>query len=181
VSEGETVIYVAASLDGYIADRECGVKWLDAYNSKDFKFEEFFEKIDAIVMGRATYDQVIEMDVPWPYGARRCVVLSRRDLPAAGPCHVERHSGGIEPLITDLRKENKRIWIVGGGEVFKAFLKTGAVDELNLFVLPILLGDGVKLFPPQDSGGALELLSATPFENGVVRLDYTKENESATA
>jgi dihydrofolate reductase len=164
--------YIATSLDGYIAAADGGVDWLQDFQAQDFGFAEFLEDIDTVILGRATYDQVRSFGVDWPYAGKRAVVLTSRpveDLPDG----VEPWNGPVEQLAAKLRAEGGGdAWVVGGASVQRAFLEAGAFDRIELFVIPILLGDGVPLWPRSERQHRLSLTTMKVLEGGVVRLDY---------
>ncbi|MFQ5561996.1 MAG: dihydrofolate reductase family protein [Parvularculaceae bacterium] len=178
MSARRLVIYIAASLDGYIADADGGVGWLHDYHSKEIDFSAFDATIDTFVMGRKTFEKALTYG-PWKYSARRAIVVTNRPLENP-PENVEAYDGDIGALAASLREEGGRnVWIMGGGEIVRAFLNAEAWDEMNLFIMPVVLGDGIRLFPNPSERRALTLTSAQSFANGVVRLDYEKANPAA--
>ena len=162
-------LYAAASLDGRIADAEGGVGWLAPFEAAgDYGLGRFMERVSCVVMGRRTYEQARGFGA-WPYEGKRLVLLSHAalpDLPAGATCH----SGPIARLVPALRREPGDAWLVGGAEVFAQFLRAGAVDRIEMFLMPLLLGAGPALLPAGQ--GAFRLLEHEAFPNGVVRLAY---------
>ncbi len=164
--------YLAASLDGYIADAEGGVDWLEEFQSYDFGFDAFLAEIGTVVMGRATYDQVMGFGGDWPYAGKRALVLTHRPLGDA-PEGVEACQGDIPALLERLRAaEGGDVWIVGGATTQKAFLDAGGLDRLELFLIPVLLGDGVPLWPKGGPVRKLLLRKSESLPGGMIRLDY---------
>lgn len=165
------VAYIAASLDGFIAAEDGSVAWLEAFQATDYGYAAFFGGIGTLVMGRATYDQVLRFGA-WPYGGKRCLVLSRRGI-AHPPEGVEAWRGDLALLAAHLAGLKERVWVVGGGKLIAGLLAEGALTELDLFVMPLLLGRGTPLFagghPPAQT---LTLLETQSWPNGVVRLRY---------
>lgn len=165
------VAYIAASLDGFIAAEDGSVAWLETFQATDYGYAEFFGGIGTLVMGRATYDQVLHFGA-WPYEGKRCLVLSHRGI-AHPPEGVEAWKDDLASLAAHLRAAKQRVWVVGGGKLIAGLLAEGAITELDLFVMPVLLGRGVPLFagahPPP---GRLKLLDTQTWPNGVVRLRY---------
>ncbi|MCT8159045.1 dihydrofolate reductase family protein [Pseudoruegeria sp. SHC-113] len=161
--------YMAASADGYIADAGGGVGWLEAFNGVDTGYAGFIAGIDTVVMGRKTYDQVIGFDVGWPYEGKRCVVVtsspltSRLGLP-------EVWSAGLPALASELVEA--KAWAVGGARLQADLIRLGALDWLDLFVMPVFLGAGVPLFPSEGPPQALALQEQESFEGGIQRLRY---------
>ena len=165
------VAYIAASLDGFIAAEDGSVAWLEAFQATDYGYADFFGGIGMLVMGRATYDQVLRFG-PWPYAGKPCLVLSRRGI-AHPPAGVEAWKGDLASLAAHLGAAKERVWVVGGGQLIAGLLAEGAITELDLFVMPVLLGRGIPLFagghPPAQQ---LTLLDTQTWPNGVVRLRY---------
>ncbi len=166
----QIVIYVAVSADGFIATPDGGVAWLEAFPAQDVGYDEFFATVGTVVLGRATYEQVLGFG-PWPYAEKRGVVLSSRPLEGL-PAGVEVHAGDVRELATELRRDPRDTWLVGGAQVFSAFLDAHAVDRLELYVAPVLLGGGIPLFAPSARVRSLTLVGTERFENGLVRLAY---------
>ena len=165
-------VYIAASLDGFIADRDGGVDWLKPFDAEpDYGYDAFAETIATVVMGRATYEQVRGF-AEWPYEGKRIVVLASRAVePLASALEVR--NGDLAPLATELRAcAGGDVWIVGGGKAIRGFLDLGAVDTFELFVIPVLLGGGVPLVAPSPDRTRLQLDETHAFANGVVRLRY---------
>lgn len=164
--------YMAASLDGYIADRDGGVAWLDPFNAVDCGFERFFGEIRTVVMGRATYDQTRGFSADWVYAGKRGIVVTSKPL-LDPPTDVVPWTSGIADLIQHLRGLNDGdVWIVGGSQLQCALLEHDALDRLELFLIPVLLGGGVPLFRPGARTAAWQLDAVESFDLGLVRLDY---------
>ncbi|MCB4769435.1 dihydrofolate reductase family protein [Ancylobacter sp. Lp-2] len=164
--------YMATSLDGYIADAGGGISWLKPFDSVEFGYERFIAGIDTVVMGRGTFDQLLSFDAGWLYAGKRGLIVTSRPL-AAAPAGVTAWRHGVPALIAELRARDGAAWVVGGAGLQADFLAAGAIDRLELFIIPVLLGNGVRLFPP-DSLDPLQLVlresEALPL--GMVRLAY---------
>ncbi len=164
--------YMAASADGYIADRDGGVGWLDPFNGLDYGYTAFIAQIRTVVMGRATYDQARGFGPDWVYAGKRGIVVTSSSLHDA-PADVTAWHDDLPGLAAHLRAlDDGDVWIVGGSQLQSALIEIGALDRLELFYMPVLLGNGVPLFRAGKDIRALQLEAAEPFENGVVRLDY---------
>lgn len=165
--------FIAASLDGYVADKDGGVDWLKPFEAVDYGYDAFIAQIGTVVMGRTTFDQIPSFGVGWPYAGKRGIVVTSRDLesPYDG---VEAWRAGVEALIPRLRaQDDGDAWIVGGAALQSAFIAAGAMDQLSLFIVPVTLGDGVPLFPKHDRGAnRLQLLDVAALDRGMVRLNY---------
>lgn len=168
-------VCLAVSLDGYLADANEGVAWLDPHVPKEMDFAAYVGGFGAVVMGRKTFD--FGMAHGGDFGVTGpTVVLTRRKLVKA-PEHVEAYRGDLKKLVERLRRRlrgtGKDIWLMGGGEAIDAFLSAGLVDRLELTVIPTLVGDGVPLFPPHSRGlHGLRFASHRIYSNGVVELCY---------
>ena len=169
MAEARFRLYMAVSLDGMIADADGGVDWLNRWDDVDYGTKAFMAEVDVLVMGRATYDQVCGFG-DWPYAGKHVVVLTSRPL-ADAPAGVEGTSD-LAGLIVELRDEAARVWIVGGAATASGFLAFGAVDSVELFIMPVLLGAGVPLFVGDGPEADLKLRQTRAWPNGVVELIY---------
>jgi len=167
-------LYVAASVDGYIATPDGGIGWLAPFEEQDYGYDDFIAGIGTVVMGRRTFDQTRSFDV-WPYAGKRTVVLTSRPLPSPPP-GVAMWSGNVVPLIDSLREgDGGDVWLVGGALAVRPFLDYDAVDRLDLHIIPILLGDGIRLFDRSSHAARLRPRKTLSYRNGVVRVIYEKE------
>ena len=170
----EIILYIASSLDGFIARKDGDVSWLDACQTEgqDYGYSEFLSTIDLIVMGSRTYEQLKSFG-PWPYGEIKTYVLTGRDLPVQGGANLAIYHGSAEDLTQKIRYESqKSIWLLGGAAVARSFLKVGAVDAIILPIIPVLLGEGISLFGENGADSTLQLKEARLYQNGVVQLHY---------
>lgn len=144
-----TVYYAALSADGFIAAPAGSVGWLDSFNSPELGYEVFLKTVGAVVLGRATYEQTLTF-VPWPYVGKLGLIVTARPL-AAVPEGVQAVTVAELPaaLAEMQAKAQGDVWIVGGGMTARACLDGGGIDELELYVVPCLLGDGISLFAPR--------------------------------
>ncbi|KTG08441.1 dihydrofolate reductase family protein [Haloferax profundi] len=176
MSAGQVTLYVASSVDGYIADDQGGVEWLDEFGQETGDegiaddYEEFFDSIDCLVMGATTYEQVLSFG-EWPYGDRPTYVFTHRELSRATDA-VEFVAGDIDSLATELEETYEHIWLVGGAQLAREFLRTGHVDDLRLSLIPVLLGSGIQLFSTNDEPRRLQHLVTRAYRSGIVELHY---------
>lgn len=172
------IAHIAISADGLIADRHGQIAWLEQFGAAaDFGFEEFLEGIDALVMGRRTFDQVAGFGGAWPYGSRPTLVLTHRPLPVNAPASAR---GATEAELTEaLIGAPGRIWIVGGGATLAFCLRRGLLDEVALFVMPILLGEGTPLVGRINKAARLTLIRSEALSHGVTKLSYTVHGAGA--
>lgn len=178
---GEVVLYIATSLDGYVADEDGDVEWLETFEDsyedgeEGSSYETFFEDVDCLVMGSNTYEQILSFG-EWPYEDRRTIVTTQRDLRRAND-HVEFFSGEVGGLVRSVTDDYDRIWLVGGAALAQSFLAEGHIDEVRLSIVPVLLGGGIALFGPSSVPRRLHLTDETAFESGIVELHYEVRDE----
>lgn len=171
---GEIIYYVAASLDGYIADAEGGVDWLPQGESEDYGYAEFYGGVDALVMGRHTYDQVLGFGV-WPYDGKPTYVFTNR-APDENPHGVE--FVGIEPaefMRSIASRYSRTVWLVGGANLVERFRRDGLIDEYLIHVIPVALGRGIPLFGGDAPHTPVTLVESRPYDDGVVMLHYRRD------
>lgn len=165
-------VYIAMSLDGYIAPPDGSVDWLEPFFEEDYGYESFIREISCAVMGRITYGQVLDFG-EWPYPDHDVYVLSRSPIDGL-PERAFAWSGVPGDLVRHLGEEDLAgdCWLIGGGQTIREFARVGLIDEFEVFVMPTLLGAGIPLFPSPFPAGELQLDSVMAWENGVVRLLY---------
>ena len=156
----------AVSLDGFIADPGGGVGFLDAFTGGAYG-TEYITRGEAIVMGRGTYDDGLKLG--WKGDKRRVVLLSRDKGEAQ---YVDEISSDPAAIAASLRKTASYVWVMGGGRTASAFLEAGALTDVIITVVPVVLGGGTPLFGPLRKPAALKLRSSQRFDDGVVTLDY---------
>jgi len=173
----EIRLYVATSIDGFIADEHGSVDWLAPYPNDPVLFERFTRDIGTIVSGRTTYDQGRRLG--WPQGIPTIVVTSRPLEPAP---QVSAFGGRLDTLIADLRATERDVWVIGGGRLMASFLDAGAVDRMAIFVVPVVLGRGTPLFAGLQRPQTLRFVSAGPHgEDGIIRLIYEPDDAFTTS
>lgn len=171
------ILYIASSLDGFIAGRNGDISWLDAYQveGEDYGYSEFLKIIDTIVMGSRTYEQVLSFG-SWPYEGFKTYVMTKRQHEPAERAKVEFCSGDLDSFVPRIRREShKDIWLVGGASLAQSFLKHRFIDEMILSIIPVILGDGISLFGRSQEEYRLELLRSESYDNGIVQLHYKLE------
>jgi dihydrofolate reductase len=166
-------VYIAQSLDGYIAGPDGGIDWLRPFDSVDYGYEKFIAEIGTVVMGRASYDLARSFG-EWPYPTARSLVITSRPLDDAPP-NVTRVGGEIPRLVNALRGSGgKDTWVMGGAMAINAFLTAQAVDRIDLFTVPVLLGNGLPLFERGRPETALKLVSTQTYDKGLARQSYVR-------
>lgn len=168
-------VFVGISIDGFLARRDGTLDFLPE-DPGDHGYEAFIATIDAIVMGRNTYDFVLSYP-GWHFGKRRIVVLSSRPipLPAAPEAVVEQMSGEPEAIVAALAAKGAHNLYVDGGLTIQRFLRAGLVDRLILTRVPVLIGQGIPLFGELAKDIRLRHISTRAFDNGLVQSEYQVE------
>ncbi|MBS6216184.1 MAG: dihydrofolate reductase [Clostridiales bacterium] len=174
---GKTVLYLAVSVDGYLADERGGVSWLAGDGSEPDapgSYPAFLGTVDAVVMGWTTYHRLVTELSPdrWPYEGRPCYVVTlRKEVDREG---IFFWNGELTVLADQLKAEHGgNVWICGGASVAGQLLKEGRVDRLWLSIIPTVLGKGVRLFPELSQELPLKLVGTERW-NGIVDLVYEK-------
>jgi len=166
------VLFIATSLDGYIATEDHNLDWLFAVEGEgDNGYSKFYDSIDTILLGRITYDWIMKNEKSgWPYKDKECYVFSRTKKDDHNDVTFI-HEDAVQFTKNLKTQSGKDIWIVGGGELLSAFMKESLVDELIISVTPVLLGKGIPLFKDNDFQTPLTLISVDRF-NQFVELHY---------
>ncbi len=173
------IAYIATSADGYIARPDGDVEWLNRRpDDVDYGMKEFYSTIDTILWGRKTYDWLLSYYKP--RGRTRGLfdtklanyVFSRTppERPARG---VEFVSEDVQAFARRLRaRPGKQIWMMGGAGLIASFLDAGEIDEFDIHVIPVFIGEGIPLVAPRHRDVPLRLRSSKKYPDGVVRLRY---------
>lgn len=171
-------VYIATSVDGFIAGPEGDIDWLHrpeyaATEMQGLRYEEFISTVDALVMGRNTYEKVLTFDT-WPYGETPVVVLSSREItiPEEARHTVRVEAGEPQAIVARLAAEGKKHLYIDGGVTIQRFLAARLIDEITITRIPILLGTGIPLFGMFGVEQKLQLLHALPSDSGFVQERY---------
>jgi dihydrofolate reductase len=170
-------IHMVASLDGYIAKPDNSIGWMDTKDihekgirDEDIDVAGFLAGIDCYVMGAKTYEHALELG--WPYGDKPVFVLTRRALPASKST-VTFLSGELDNLVTkQLIPKYKNIWMVGGADLTREFLRLGLADDIRITIAPVLIGGGTPFFDQLRQEVSLHLKEVSAYRNGYVELWY---------
>jgi dihydrofolate reductase len=164
------ILFIADSLDGYIAKKDHGIDWL--FTDQDYGYKEFYASIDTALMGRKTYDAMLKMEGGNFIPDKQVYIFSKKLDKAVYENYEVIKSDMIEFTRSLLKKPGKDLWLIGGGEIIKAFLENRLVDEIVLSIHPILLGSGIPLFPEGDYFTHYETVECIKFDSGLVQLKY---------
>ena len=161
--------FVACSLDGYIATPDRRVDWL--FQDGDYGYEEFYEKVDTVLMGRHTYEFILAGG-RWHFPGKEAWVFST-SLRTSPLKEVHVAQGDAAAFVRELKgRPGQRIWLVGGAGLAGPILAAGEVDELVVSIHPVTLGDGVPLFPKGEGRTQWRLRATKSWPNGLVQLTY---------
>jgi dihydrofolate reductase len=175
LQEDESVrasVFVGTSLDGFIARGNGDLDFLDAGGGEPHGYEEFMVTVDALVMGRKTFETVLTFD-SWPYGTRPVFVLSSRPLATApAGAVVERMSGTPADIVAQLVTRGLQHIYVDGGVTIQRFLQAGLIDRLVITRVPVLIGSGIPLFGPLLRDIPLKHVATRQYASGLVQSEY---------
>ena len=167
----KATVFVGASVDGFIARLDGDLDWLP-HDAEEHGYEAFFASIDALVIGRHTYETVLSFDA-WPYGTKPVYVLSSTPLkpPPAGAI-VQHLSGDPRDIVSQLSAKGVQHAYVDGGITVQRFLRAGLIQRLIITRIPVLIGTGIPLFGPTDRDIRLRHVSTREFPSGLVQSEY---------
>ena len=174
-------IHMVSSLDGYIAKKDNNISWFETGDSYENgvtvtaeEVKEFLKNIDCYVMGSRTYEHALELSKSygWAYGDVPTIVLSHRELPVNRP-NIELYSGDLHQLVNEqLKPKYQNVWLVGGAELTKDFIRLKLADEIRQSIQPIILGDGMPFYDQIGQEQALHLKDLKAYKSGMVELVY---------
>jgi dihydrofolate reductase len=166
-------VFIATSLDGYIAREDGAIDWLPA-NPEPHGYDEFIASVDAIVIGRKTFETVLAFG-GWFYGKTLVVVLSSRasELKAPDGANCDFMSGDPRDVVTALEERGIKHIYVDGGVTIQRFLEAGLIQRMVITHIPVLLGSGIPLFGPLSRDVRLQHIDTKNFPSGMVQSEYT--------
>ena len=165
-------VFIATSLDGFIARANGDIDWLPPDGGEPHGYDEFMATVDALVMGRKTFETVLTFDT-WPYGAKPVFALSSRTLPIApAGALVERMSGDPSEIVSQLTARGIRHIYVDGGITIQRFLQAGLIQRLIITRVPVLIGAGIPLFGATSRDIALNHVATRHYASGLVQSEY---------
>jgi dihydrofolate reductase len=170
-------VFIATSLDGFIARPDGDIEWLHEVEQigggDDAGYRAFFGSIDALVMGRGSFEKVLEFD-GWPYESKPVIVLSKSltEVPDTLRDRVRINTSAPQELIEQLSQEGYARIYLDGGKVIQSFLRAGLVDDMTVTTIPILIGKGIPLFGDLEKDIKLRLLESKSWPNGFVQSTY---------
>jgi len=174
----KVILYIATSLDGYIAKPNDDLDFLSIVEQvgQDYGYADFVKTIDTVIIGRKTYDKVISMGIESPYADKDTYIITRTSRPTIGL--VRFYTGDLKSLVERLKSEKgKNIFCDGGTEIVNELLKNDLIDEFVISIIPILVGNGTKLFNDGRPQLKLDLVSTKQYEKGLTQLHYKRTDK----
>lgn len=171
-------VFIATSLDGYIADKSGGLEWLHAIpnpEGSDMGYGAHIDRIDALVMGRNTLDMVLSFDVEWPY-SKPVFVLSNTmtSVPEGYEDRVFLVSGPLKDIVKQLNEKGFNNLYIDGGVTIQSFLKEDLIDEMIITTMPVLLGGGSPLFGDLEAPLNFKLVKSETFLGAIAQNHYVR-------
>ena len=167
--------YIATTIDGYIADEQGNIDFLNDFQTIDCGYDHFIEKIDTIVMGRKTYEAICAFGIDWPYPNQKTwIITSQADLKMTD-ANIEIWQGDLSTLMSSIQfEQDKNCWILGGGELISSIIALGYMDQLEVYITPVLLGSGIPLFTQQNySSIQIQKVESNLIGNTITQQIYT--------
>lgn len=171
----KVVVYIACSIDGYIAKPNDDLSFLSIVEQEgeDYGYSAFIGTVDTVVLGRKTYDWVMKQVPVFPHADKETYVITRTARPPVGKTSF--YTGDVKALVERLKRApGKTIFVDGGAELIHCLLQDHLVDEFYISIIPILLGEGVRLFKEGFSEQMLALVDVKQFKKGLVQLHYQR-------
>ena len=168
-------LYIAMSLNGKIAQADGSVEWLENIpnpENHDYGYHQFYDNIGSTIQGFNTYQQILDWGIDFPYAGKENYVFTRKQG-LKNTEHVTFINENHVEFTKNLKeKEGKDIWLIGGGQINTLLLDAGLIDELQIFVMPIVLSSGIELFENLPKETSLKLIEENSFTTGAVELKY---------
>lgn len=173
------ILYISASLDQRIAEPNGGLEWLSEFpniHKMDYGYKDLLASVDTIIMGGRTYREFLNMDVIWPYPEQMTYVVSRHQWAAKDS--ISFITENVIETVAELRNQaGKDILLVGGGELISTFLASDLIDEMQICYVPVILGNGIPLFPEQPTESKWELISSKTNGSNILTVKYEREHD----
>lgn len=172
----KVVLFIAASMDGYIAAPNDDLSFLSLVNKEgeDYGYASFIKTVDTVIVGRKTYDWVMANVPEFSHADKTTYIITRSPKPAIG--NTTFYTGNLKDLVAELKsKKGKNIFCDGGSEIIQELLNEKLIDEMTVSIIPILLGEGTRLFKDGRPEQKLKLVSTKQFDTGLTQLHYLFE------
>ena len=156
------ILFIATSLDGFISGQNDEIDWL--FHDQDYGYKAFYNSIDTVIMGRKTYDISLKLEKE-PFKENKIIVFSKKK-------NVEYIQTPIQFVKEIKKQKGKDIWLVGGSEIVSILLNNNLIDEMRIFIHPLILGKGKELFKDIKNKIKLELVQTKHYDSGLVEVSY---------
>jgi len=174
------ILYIAASLDQRIAEPDGSLEWLIGFpnfNKIDSSHKDLLASVDTVLIGGRAYRELLNMEVIWPYEEQITYVISHYDWGKEENIHFI--TDNIIEFISALKKESgKDILLVGGGKLISMLLAADLIDEMQILYIPIVLGEGIPLFPKQRKESKWKLIGNTSYASSILKIEYHKNTDN---
>jgi dihydrofolate reductase len=175
-SDRKVMLFIAMSVDGYIAKPDGDISFLSVAEKpgEDYGYGDFIQQIDTVIMGRKTYDKVKGIGIPWPHADKQAYIITRSIVPSSE--NIIFYNGSPERLVNALKeKAGLNIFVDGGSEIINELFEYNLIDEMIIFTLPVLIGDGIPMFRKGIPEIPLELIRTKQYDTGVVEMHYKRK------
>ncbi|MDA0741106.1 MAG: dihydrofolate reductase family protein [Bacteroidetes bacterium] len=175
----KAILYTAVTLDGYIADSNGGIDFLDhplfRLPDEDYGYNAFYESVDAVIMGHNTFEKIKSFEGSYPYPDKHSVILSSKETLADGvSAGIVVSNDPADVALTSLTSKFETVWIVGGGATNAKLHRAGLIDEMILTYIPTTLGAGIPLFRSNESMANWKNIATKTYPNGLVQMHLAK-------
>lgn len=173
MSKRKLILYIACSADGYIAKPNDDLSFLNDVQKEgeDYGYFDFISSVDTVIVGRKTYDWVMNQVPEFPHADKESYIITRKRKSKQG--NINFYSGNLMNLVRKLKqKDGKNIFCDGGAEIVHELLKDKLIDELIISIVPVLVGNGTKLFKDGRPEQNLEIVSIKQFDTGMIQMHY---------
>jgi dihydrofolate reductase len=173
MSDRKVILYIATSLDGYIAKPNDDLSFLSIVqrDGEDYGYADFVKSVDTVILGRKTYDWVMTQVPEFPHADKNSYIITRTPRPSISKTNF--YTGDLKELVLRLKREHgKNIFVDGGAEIVNELLKQNLIDEFIISVIPIFVGNGTRLFKDGRPEQKLKLVDTKRFDTGLIQLHY---------
>lgn len=169
-------LFIPVSLDGYIARIYGGFDLLENFSlakGEDWGKKAFYDSIDTVILGRNTYYDLLELDTDLPFKGKEVYVLSGKPIQLQIPGTVHFIPGNVVEKIIDLKNQaGKDIYVFGGGVLITSLLEKNLIDSMVINYVPVMIGEGIPLFPKYNGNSKWKLVNSQSFKNGILQTEY---------
>ena len=171
----KVILYIATSLDGYIATKNENLDFLSLVEQEgeDYGYADFIKTVDTVIVGRKSYDKVLSMGFDFPHADKESYIITRTPKPTIG--NIQFYTENLEALILKLKeKDGQNIFVDGGAEIVNLMMNDNLIDVFCVSIIPVLLGDGISLFQDNRPELQLKFVRSETFKSGLVQIWYQK-------